>query len=340
MNYYYLDANNQPVGPAPLDEIHRKAAAGLISANPMIAPVGTTEWQPLAGGGAAPATGFQFDRVLISAVAAVLRAAGGALSSGFINASLGKARQIGHYAVTVGGPLGLVYAIYIAVKAGSLLAFISGAALVLVLSCVQFAAARFFSANETLLANTPSRISSPALLECVGLLALLGTVLLPASAIVICVQNSIWQPLVPALLAAIFWLYFAAIALHPESVNITVARGDAGEEAIGLAAFLFKAMLKILPLLFGLLSVLGCLAIALSFFGLGDWLAQSLLSNLAPLLNHFPFVADHGFRGLGLIILSCLLPFLGYVAFILASLPLDLWRALLAVLGKLDALKR
>ena len=340
MSHYYLDAANQPAGPLPLEEIRRKATAGEIPANPLIAAVGSDRWQPLVGGGVAPAAGFQFDRVLVSAVAAVLRAAGGALSPGFINASLGAARQTGHYAVTVGSSLGLVYAIYIAAKAGSLLAFISGAALVLVLSCVQFAAARFFSANDTLLANTPSRISSPALLECVGLLALLGTVLLPASAIVICVQNGIWQPLVPALLAAIFWLYFAAIALHPESVNITVARGDAGEEAIGLATFLVKAMLKILPLLFGLFSVLGCLTIALSFFGLGDWLAQSLFGNQAPLLHYLPFVADHGFRGLGLIILSCLLPFLGYVAFILASLPLDLWRALLAVLGKLDALKR
>ena len=45
MNYYYLDADNRPAGPLPLDDICRKAAAGEIPANPMIAAGFMATWR-------------------------------------------------------------------------------------------------------------------------------------------------------------------------------------------------------------------------------------------------------------------------------------------------------
>ena len=270
MNYYYLDASNQPAGPATLDEIRAKAVAGAIPANPMIAPVGSNQWQPLAGGTAPAAAGVNLDTIAADAVAHVLGIARSLLSVDFLHRSLAAARAYGHYAVTAGGALGLVYAIYAAIKASSVWVFISGLMLVVVLACAQFAAKRFLGAVETLLTNTPSRVATPAFLECVGLLILLGVLTLLVGAITVCVQNSIWRPLVPAILGAIFWIYLATVALHPEAVNIETTRGSAGEEAVGLLSFFLKAGLKIVPLTFCVLAVAGVVVITLSFFDLGS----------------------------------------------------------------------
>lgn len=339
MNYYYLDAGNQPVGPLPLDEIRQKAAAGQIPANPLVATVGSSQWQPLSGAGAPPAAnaGFQFDQVLANAAEAVVRVARDVLSAGLLEGALELARTAGQFVVTAGGVLGLVYAIYAAIKNGSTMVVVSALILLVGLAFAQFAARRFFSANLKLL--TPTRISSAALLECLALLALIVAISAVVSATMVWIKFGVWQPAIPAVLAAIFWLGFGAIALHPETVKVEVGPSGAGEQVVGLLAFCCKSLLKLVPLFFITTAALGFLVIGLSFFDRADYVLSLVRHNLVPLP---PNLGDTGagFSGLGAIVFACLLPLLAHLLFIAVSLPLDLWRALLTVPEKLDALKR
>jgi hypothetical protein len=333
MNYYYLDANNQPVGPLPLDEIRRKAASGQIPSNPMVAPAGGNQWQPLGAVGAS--TGFAFDHVLADAAAAVVRVAREILSAGFVEAALDLTRRAGHYVVTAAGGLGVIYAIYAAIKDRSVGVVISALVLVVGLAFAQFAARHFFSANQKLL--TPTPVSSTALLECIALLALIVAFSTVMTAITVSIEYAMWQPIIAAILIAVFWIIFGAVALHPETVAVEIAPSGAGQQVVGLLAFFCKTLLRLVPLSFFGVATLGALAIVLSFFDSADYVLRMLPGEMVPLPGN---LGGGGFAGMGAVIFACLLPLVAHLLFILVSLPLDLWRSILTVPEKLDALKR
>lgn len=54
MNYLYLDSDNQSAGPAALDDIRAFAREGRIASDPMVCPVGSSEWKLLSVLGASP----------------------------------------------------------------------------------------------------------------------------------------------------------------------------------------------------------------------------------------------------------------------------------------------
>lgn len=339
MSHYYLDAESRPNGPLSLEEIRRKAAAGEIPANPMVAAVGTSEWKPLTptAVGAAPAA--KFDRVLSDAVSALLGSARSALTPAFLENSLEFARRFGHMLVIAGGALGTAYAIYFVVKNGAWIGLLALALFLVALAAAHFVARRFLGANETLL--TPSRVASPALLDGVALLALFSAVASLIGGILVCIRAELWQPLVPAVIGAALWTYVTIIALHPATVRVEHAPQTAGEETIGLVVFGMKLLLKLVPLFFFATVALGTYAILLTWFGAAEAAADLPTRNLLPL----PRVlrgADGigGMRGLSMIVTGCLIPLVAHLFFIVLSLPLDLWRAVLAVPGKLDSLRK
>lgn len=47
MDYYYLNAQNQPVGPVPEADLQRLLATGAITFSTMVAAVGSDRWVPL-----------------------------------------------------------------------------------------------------------------------------------------------------------------------------------------------------------------------------------------------------------------------------------------------------
>src|ERR1043166_4008 len=94
------------------------------------------------------------------------------LSPALVEQSLSTATKVGHLAVLAGGALTIVYAIFGATKHNSFAIFAVGLGFVAALAVGQFAAIRFLSAANKIIAGTPSRVSSPAFLECTGLLAI------------------------------------------------------------------------------------------------------------------------------------------------------------------------
>ena len=351
MNYHYLDNNNQPAGPASLDEIRALARDGKIPADPKVAPPGAKDWQPLSllppappapppppPGAGGPRISLPASTVLGDFVGALLKRVAGWLSPAFLEGSLKFARKAGQVAVLAGAAVTVLYAIVAAIRYNSFALFLTGLVLFAAIAVAQFAASRFLGAGEQLIANTTSRLSSPAFLECTGLLALLFAVVVLLSGLVTSIRLGSIAPFLPALVISSALTYFGALALHPEGVTVGIADGTAGEEAIGLLCFFFKAGLKLVPLYFFLLAVVGDVAV---LFSLPSDSGQ-LAALVQGVVESFPLLASvpYGFAGSAVVVAACLLPLLAYFAFLLEYLFLDVIRAILAVPGKLDALRR
>ena len=260
------------------------------------------------------------------------------LNPSLLESSLAASKKLGHYAVLGGAALTIIYAIYGAIKFDSFAVFAMGLGFVVALAVAQFAAMRFLDASDTIIANTPSRISSTAFLDCVGLLVLLfaAATLLGGIASSIATRSAI--PLLPALLFGAVLTCFGAVTLHPRTVNVVTGEGTAGEEAIGLLSFFAKAGLKLVPLLFLLFSAAGALTILMGFFGESGAfasMANTVLSAL-PMQNQVPA----GLSGSALVLFACLVPIFTYFFFLLQHLFIDVLRAVLSVPAKLDALRR
>lgn len=194
--------------------------------------------------------------------------------------------------------------------------FPAGIGLALLLVILQYTAARFLDAGRTLVNTSPSRLSSPAFLDCLALLMeVLGlvvffTCLFKGDLGLFFVGLAVW-----ALCDAI-----AYIALHPEMVNIEVGgEVHAGEEAIGILSFGIKAAIRIVPIAFGVGAILGAIALLLGTFRL---MATD--------------DAEAAKAALGLIVFCLLLPFASYILLAFYHLTIDVLRAILVLPEKLE----
>ena len=355
MRYYYTDAANQPAGPCELDQLHALAAEGKIDDLTSVIPEGGQTWTtyatlhggaaspppaaaPAAQGGASAPAGIA--TILGDNVGRGLVLLSGWLSPSLLQASLRLGGRYGHFAVLAGAALGLILAAVVATRLHSFMVFATGGiGFVLAVAVAQFSAQRFMSAGATLIAATPNRLSSKSFLDCAGLFALLGAAGALVGGSVASVQSDSLLPLIPALLTVAWLLYFAMTALHPGEVNVAIAGGTtAGEEAISLLSFFCKVGLKLAPLFFFLLATAGAVFTLLAIFDVGQGASLALVSVL-PLPPLFGLLPQNS-PGQLLLLIACLVPVLSYVFFLLAYLALDLMRAVLAVPGKLDELKR
>ncbi len=111
----------------------------------------------------------------------------------------------------------------------------------------------------------------------------------------------------------------AYIALNPSMVNIEVGgEVGAGEEAIGILSLGVKTIVRLVPMAFGIGSILGSVALIAATFGM--------------MRSGNPAAAASALR---LIAWCVLLPFFSYILFAFYHLLIDLLRSIL-VLGKHD----
>ena len=351
MKYHYLDANNEKAGPATLDEIRTLAEAGKIPADPQICPEDAEEtWKALSvqTSQTSPETEKPADKsssagklpfagtILADWVGKLLGLIRGFLSPVLIEKSLGMAKHFGQYAVLFGGVLGFIAAIVAAIRLNSFAVFLGGLGFIIALAVAQFAAVKFLDASDNLIGSTPSRLSSMAFLDCVGLLSILGAVILLIGGIVGAIQTGGITLLIMGLVVSILLTFFAAVALHPKLASVDSGTGSAGEEAIGILAFFLKGALKLVPLVFLLFSVVGALLLLVGMFAPRSEFVI-MLQMMLPTIP-VPGLGAPGLAGLGVVLTATLLPIIAYVLFLIALLPLELWRAILSLPGKLDQL--
>jgi hypothetical protein len=239
----------------------------------------------------------------------------------------------GHAALYVTMAAVLALELVLAIDLQQPAVMLEAAAWILVLAILQYAAGRFLGALERLNRATPGRMNSTAFPDCFALLtAAAGLGALWIYSLAAIGQNEL-SLIVPAVVVFIFCQYAAIIALNPETLNLSIsADAQAGEEALGLLAFLVKVGLRWVPVCFGLGVIWGMF---LLFYATYLALAGDPNSLLA---------APDGqavFRQLGRFVLwFAASPVIMYFVFLLAHLSIDCLRALVSLPGKLDGLGR
>jgi hypothetical protein len=265
------------------------------------------------------------------------------LTESFLNRVLTVLTRTGHTLVLIGAVLGLIYSVVLAIRANSFGFFGIGLGLVLWIAILQYAALRFFTANQALVKNSPSRLGSAALLDCLALILVVGAVVAFIGGTVTAIRTNEFGDFVGGVLAFCVLVLGAGAALHPQLSNIKMEASSAGEEAIGLASFFGKASLVMLPLLFACAALAGTIVIVVAFFSSDRYsgaaaFIQAVLA-LVPGFDRFGTM-DPGLAGVGLLVQACLFPLFAYLGFLLLYLSLDLMRAVLEVPRKLDRLAR
>ena len=248
-----------------------------------------------------------------------------------------------------------------------------GIAQAVALVVLQYTAGRFSGALERLGGVTSGRMTSAALLDCfalaniaLGLLALLGLS-------VLAVWLETFALLFPAVATFVVCQYAAAVALNPETLNLTITSdANAGEEAVAVFSFFAQLLLRLVPVGLGLGVVWGTLRLGYASFlvfrssplGLSTQPGPSSPAGLPPeLTGDLPIMGLLGELSGGLggqkslfsaltqavsaqemavsaffwLVVSAALPILAYLAFLLCHLAIDLMRTLLVLPGKLDA---
>jgi hypothetical protein len=371
MKYYYANAANQPAGPVSLDELRQLVIRGEITPLTHVIPVGETVWRPLSTllettGGAVSATSgsnpspsstaaslkppssVSASPTTSSAAVAINRAP--TLLTGFIGGLIAKARallsvpfletlfrvanSLGQILVLAGAGLALIYGVVYAVKYNSFEIFLTGLASVLLLAVLQFVAKRLLEACASVVKNSPTRVASLAVIECLALLLLLGAVGALLHGIMTAIQLESVVPLVPALVFFVALAAAAGIALHPALAQVEQAPASAGEEAIGLFSFFAKASLVLQPLLFCVYAAAGVILILFAIFGQDGGFANSLLAFIP-----FEIPGAGGLVGASLLAAACLFPLFAYLAFLAYYLLIDVLRAILVLPSKLDQLR-
>ena len=255
-----------------------------------------------------------------------------------VDKSINLAKYFGQYAVLLGGALGFIAAIIAAIRHNSFGLFLAGLAFLIALAVAQFAAVKFLDASDKLIESTPSKLSSLAFLDCVGLLTILAALIVLLGGIVGAIKGGGVSVLIVALVSATLLTIFSAVSLNPKLAPVESGSASAGEEAIGILAFFLKGMLKLVPLVFALFAVVGALILLVGMFAPNSSFVI-LLSQALPVVP-IPGLSGPGLSGLGVVLTAALLPIITYFMYLIASLPLELWRAILSLPGKLDSLKR
>jgi len=139
-----------------------------------------------------------------------------------------------------------------------------GIGAVVVLAILQFTADRFLSADRAMIEHSPSRMGSSAFLECVAVLSEVIGIAAFIYSIVLARQGAAsgqaagWSLVWYGLGAWLLLDALAHIALNPSMVNLTIA-GDvrAGDEALGILSFFGKAIVRLVPVAFGVSVIVG-----------------------------------------------------------------------------------
>jgi hypothetical protein len=182
---------------------------------------------------------------------------------------------------------------------------------------LQYVALKMLSTVDRLIASSRTELTSSGFLDIVALLNLLGAVLAPLAGLFSAMALSDLGPMLSGLFVMALCGYVAALALSPGLVNVHTARSASiGQEAVGIVTFAMKSLYRFTPVGFGALSLLATVAAAVL-------LVRVAIGDAAG--------AGEIWGVVGLTLFAVLLPPVGYVAFVLLYLFVDLYRSIFLV---------
>ena len=228
-------------------------------------------------------------------------------------------------------------AIIIAAKTKTLDGIISGVAVLLVLAVLQYAGGKFCDVLEQLNRTTSSNLSSTAFPNLVALMSIASGLAALIGLAITAVEAATHSAILLGVAALLFGLvvfvvfgYLAVVAVNLSALNVSIVpETRAGEEAIGVSAFLLKALLRLVPVWFGASVVCGVLMLGYACFqaiSAKEGLAAALLEMTAG-------------PGLGVtLVWFAALPVVAYLLFVFYCLVIEVLRAFLILPGKIDKL--
>lgn len=204
--------------------------------------------------------------VLIRMIDNMLGGLKGLLSGSLVHTSCTMLARFGMWAVLLAAAIMLVTFIVIAAQSDSFSAMLVGLISAVIALGLLYTAGKFCNAGQRIIESTPTQLSSRAFLDSIALLSIalaVGSIIIGINT---ATNTETLHPLGIGIGIGAWWFFLAAVAFHPHLANCTVRTGaSAGQECIGIVAFLVKATLRLVPIVFGVAAITGTVLYLISF---------------------------------------------------------------------------
>jgi hypothetical protein len=356
---WYYGQGDKELGPIASEQLKQLAISGELGPQDMVWKEGMPNWveagsiQGLfaeaappksaspqiqtAGGSVAQQRGLGTSFHLLDYLLIALRSA---VPARMVEQIVGLLATIGGYCLLAYIGLYLLFSLCYGVKIEQIDHVVGGAAMALFLIALHYAAWRFIRALDSLIKATPSQLNSTAVPDVLGLIFVSISLMMLALGIfspdyvmgmlhfvgITITLDLKWVIAIVGGIGFMFWfLLMAMICIHPESLNIKVSAEDtsAGQEAIGVIAFIMKATARVTAAAFGVGVVCATGTLLLAFVPL----FQEGKAGLAILAAS---------ASTGLVKWCGLLPLLVYFSQLLWFITVDVVQAIISLPGKLD----
>lgn len=374
IEWYYAKGDQQQ-GPVSSGELKQLAVSGQLVPDDLVWREGMSEWvaasnvrglfeaapkvaEPLPGSAAEPAVapgagppespGAAFapeapsvrgltptDRVRGRHGGHVFDALLDALRSQFTTKFIDSTTQVfvacGNFGLFGVMALVVLFWLIVAIKAEDFKVMVPALIIFLVLAVLQYVGNRFCRALDRLNRTTSGHIQSQAFPDSFALINVVAGVGVLLWLTIDAIQSETYTGILFGLAVFVICQYLAFISLNLGCLNITVVeQADAGEESIGVMSFLLKALSRLVPVAYGAGVIYAGLLFFYALYQVfaGDDPEQIRLDRGEMTAYSAAFWAIH----------FGLLPFLGYLIFLIYYLWVAVVRAILSIPGKLDAL--
>lgn len=223
---------------------------------------------------------------------------------------------VGHYALLAAALFIFLYKIIAAVKWESPIQLAYALGWILAIIVGQYIAVKFLPKIYAMIDAKPTELYTSAYLDVIVMVNLMAIGVVFIGGLYMTYRFEAVDPFWTSMGLAALCFYWAYQALHPELVNIKITdKTEPGQEALNVLAFILKANYRAIPIAYGIGLVLAALKLlfAVFYFWFGSRYARV----------HFE-------SGFFLLWVFLLLPFFGFLVFILGNLILDTFRAILS----------
>lgn len=247
------------------------------------------------------------------------------LDQKFYEASARWLARCGHYSLLAAALLGFVFGVVLAIKRNDLSTFMLTLGWVFLIAVIQYTSTRFLFADDVLIRTSPTRLSSRSFLECMALLSLIGGIVALVWLTAVAIREEAISPFWTGLALFISLEFLGILSLQHPMLNIAINPGaGAGEEAIGVLSFFLKALLRLVPIVFGAGVTIGAVYLLIADYNLlrgSDFMDRAMFSGTAAATA---------------IIAAGLFPLGSFIAFLMGYLGIDVIRAILSLPEKVD----
>ncbi|NMC19810.1 MAG: DUF4339 domain-containing protein, partial [Thermogutta sp.] len=259
--------------------------------------------------------------------------------SEFINGTLRLFALCGQFGLWAGAAVAVIAGLSAGLRRSEFADVFAGIAFAAVLVILQYAAARLLFVLERWDRLVPAQLGSSAPTDGLSLMSLFVGITGLVLSTAIAFRSGTPNLLFVALGVFIVFTYLSLSMLNLEGMNISIVpETSPAEEALGLLQFFFKMILRITPVLFGTLILLGFFQLLVALilgFGEEREVAPGDFEQLGKALDRRLLEFAFQTSGRLFLILGGLFPVITYLFFVFGQLALALLASILAIPARL-----